>query len=281
MEIRLATAGSPDRTVNEDYAFVAGGLVGVLDGVTELPGTDSGCAHGPAWYVRRLAAHLADANAADLGAPLAQILSTAIERVRDEHSATCDLSRPGTPAAAVGLFRNAGDQAEYLMLCDVSLVLDNGSGPTVITDTRLSTIMADVRSSVLVPGATGTREQTARMGRSTNEKYSYINRSGGYWIAAADPAAAFEAVTGTIPLHGPGRLCRAALLTDGASSAVDLYKMLDWLAVLDFLTDNGPAALIDRIREVERADWNGRDNPRYKRHDDATIALCLFDREQP
>ena len=45
-----------------------------------------------------------------------------------------------------------------------------------------------------------------------------MNRTHGYWVAAADPDAAFHAVTGTAAAAGPGAVRRAALLSDGASA---------------------------------------------------------------
>jgi hypothetical protein len=59
------------------------------------------------------------------------------------------------------------------------------------------------------------------------------NRPGGYWVAAADPQAASQALTGILP----GRsLQRAVLLSDGASRLVDPFRLATWeelLALLD------------------------------------------------
>src|SRR2546430_8328643 len=57
MEVRLASIAAPGRP-NEDYALAVGDLVAVFDGVTQPDGVVNGCVHGPAWYVRRLVAHL-------------------------------------------------------------------------------------------------------------------------------------------------------------------------------------------------------------------------------
>ncbi|MFC7760094.1 hypothetical protein ACFQY4_20295 [Catellatospora bangladeshensis] len=35
--------------------------------------------------------------------------------------------------------------------------------------------------------------------------------------------------------------------------------------------------LIRQVRQAETADADGYSRPRHKRHDDATVALCLFD----
>jgi hypothetical protein len=60
----------------------------------------------------------------------------------------------------------------------------------------------------------------------------YRNRLGGYWLAAATRGAGQHALVGTEPLTGPKRLTRAALLTDGASRAVDTFALYDWAGLL-------------------------------------------------
>lgn len=287
MDVRLASVAAPGRPVNEDHAFVYGDLVGVFDGVTEDPGRDSGCRHGPAWYVRRLAAHLGLAYADAPTAGLAQLLAAAVDLVRGDHSQSCDLDRPATPGSTVCLIRTDGEKLDYLLLGDSPLVVDRGGGGVeVIADERVAQTVARLRSAASAPDEAGSAGHgTGSAGQEaasphTPGKYRYLNQPGGYWIAAADPRAAFEAVAGALPLRGPGRVRRAALLTDGASCAVEQFGLLDWPGLLDVLTAQGPAELIRRVRRAELAqDDNTRS--RRKRHDDASAALCLFEEEQP
>jgi hypothetical protein len=56
---------------------------------------------------------------------------------------------------------------------------------------------------------------------------------------------------------------------------------MDWRGLLDLLTGRGPDELIRRVRAAESADRAGHSQPRYKRHDDATAALCLLERDTP
>jgi hypothetical protein len=279
LEVRLATAAAPGRA-NEDYALAFGGLVAVFDGVTQPSGLDTGCVHGPAWYVRRLATRLCDAYSADSEATLSRLLADAIDVVRGDHGNGCDLANPGTPASTVCALKTSGDRAEYLVLCDSPLVLDTGAGLTVVADDRLSRTVAQIRERTLIPGGADGVVQAERLRAFTPEKYQHINRPAGYWIASVDPQAAFEALTGSVPLSGPGRLRRAVLLTDGASCAVDEYGLLDWAPLLDLVSTAGPAELIRQVRAVERADPQGVKHVRYKRHDDATVAVCRFREDQ-
>ena len=86
--------------------------------------------------------------------------------------------------------------------------------------------------------------------------------------AAADPAAADGAATGTIARPG---LRGIALLSDGATRITDLYHVLTWPAVIDVVRADGPLELIRQVRAAEDSDTDGRTWPRGKLRDDATI----------
>jgi hypothetical protein len=101
------------------------------------------------------------------------------------------------------------------------------------------------------------------------------NRPGGYWVAAADPQAASQAVTGTLPSK---RLQRAVLLSDGASRLVDLFELATWEELLALLDESGPDELLRQVRAAEAVDPEGRQWPRTKRSDDATAVYLLVNR---
>jgi hypothetical protein len=282
MQVCLASEAAPGRPANEDHGFAVEGLVGVLDGVSVPAGMDTGCHHGPAWYVQRLSDHLMVGYGREPDAPLDRLLAEAISAVRGDHGDGCDLDNPGTVASTVCLLRNAGSHVDYLVLADSPLVLDRGDDVQVVIDDRFEKAVAQLRPIPLTSEADiDSAKQAAHVRVRMAEKHKLTNQPHGYWIAAANPAAAYESVTGTAPLHGPDRVRRAALLTDGASAAVEQFKLLDWRALLDVLTNDGPHELIRRVRNAEHTDHDGHARPRYKRHDDATAALCLFEEDQP
>ncbi|MER7891779.1 hypothetical protein ABTX15_18330 [Micromonospora sp. NPDC094482] len=274
MRVRSASAPAPGRDVNEDVVFRLGPLVGVLDGATVPAGFDTGCVHGPEWYVRHLAARIGLAEAARPAANLMSNLAAAILAVRADHGGQCDLDHPGTPSSTVCLLREGGDQVDYLVLCDSPLVLDAGGRVTVVADDRLDVAMAELRgTAALLPA--GAADRAARFRQAVTVQRGWMNQTHGYWVAAADPDAAYHAVAGSVPLRGPGALRRALLLSDGASSAVEEFGLVDWAGLLDVVTMEGPDALIDRVRTAER-DLPDRLR-RHKRSDDASVVLCEFD----
>jgi hypothetical protein len=283
MTVSRACEPAPGAATNEDHVLHVGPLVAVFDGVSAPEGLDTGCVHGASWYVRRLADRLAEAIQAAPDVDLRRGLATAIGSVRDDHGDRCDLEHPGTPAASLCILHERGDSLDYLILSDCTLVVDRAGQTEMYTDARFTAAMADIRASALTGDAPiGSHEHALQVRRAMQQRQQRMNRPNGYWIAAADPGAATHALTGRLPLDGPERTRRAALLTDGAADAVDRYHLLDWSDLLDSLTQHGPHELIRLVREAERGDIAGHAQPRYKRHDDATAVLCLFHhREQP
>jgi hypothetical protein len=280
IDVRLASVpGDPTRP-NEDCFVSVPGMVAIFDGVSIPDSLDSGCRHGPAWYTRRLAASLTAWHATEPHADLSDLLAGAIGSVRDEHGGTCDLDHPGTPQSTLAVLRVAETTADYLVLCDSTLVLDQNREPRAVTDVRLRDTARSLRRLALAGvNPIGSTEQSARIRALTLAKRERANRPGGYWIAAADPGAAHHAVRGSVPLIGPERLTRAALLTDGASCVVDQYALTDWRGLLDMLHSHGPQHVVELLRTTELADPNGYERPRPKPHDDATIAYCAFPQE--
>lgn len=277
MLVRTATEPVPGRLHNEDRVFHHGQLVGVFDGVSHDEGIDSGCVHGVAWYVERLSRHLAEAADRTPDAPQPDLLATAIAAVNISHEGRCDLGNPATPGATVCLVRPVGQRLEYLLLSDCLLIADDGTTVSAITDSRFEQAVTSIRRDAFNTATQfDTADHAARRLEVMRRKQRLTNTEDGYWIAASNPQAAHRAVTGSLPLAGADAIRRAALLTDGASRAVDLFELFGWRELLDLITDHGPQELIRKVRAAETEDIDGEQRPRFKRHDDATVALCLF-----
>jgi hypothetical protein len=268
MRVLLASEPGGTGRGNEDFAAVLPGAVVLLDGAGYMPPHGIGCVHGIAWYARTLGGLLA-AGAADDRIPLPELLAQGIEQVSRMHGGTCDLRHPATPGATVLIARQRGSTLEYLVLCDSVLLLCPRQGePRAITDTSLAETMARCRPDASL--AAGTAEHDEAWRGYSRRLEATRNQPGGYWLAAADPAAAAHALTGTEPLAG---LSAVALLSDGASRLADRFHLATWAEVGDILAADGPGGLIRRVRAAESADPEGKRWPRGKIHDDATAVF--------
>lgn len=249
------TPGGP----NEDWAGATQTAAVVLDGVTTFGGPAVSCRHGTSWYVSHLGARLL-AGAAAPGLGLEAALANAIGAVAALHGGLCDLSDVAAPSAAVAMVRLGDSGAEYLVLSDVTVAVDHEAGISVATDDRVAATVSDL----VAPGTAGSAVMERRR--------RYRNTEGGYWVAAADPAAAGHAVTGRFPLAAVHRI---VLLTDGASRLVAPFGRLGWGSLAALADESGPSAVIERVRSAEADDPECRRWPRFKVSDDATVAVLV------
>lgn len=266
MQILTASEPAKAEKSNEDWYSASPGLLVVLDGATAR--TETGCRHGVSWYAAHLGAALSTL-AADRSTSLRGALASAIETVAQRH-AECDLSSPGTPSAAVAVVRFLETQIEFLVLGDVSVIIDMPTELRVITDERVEyTAVAERREADRFP--IGSPEKSAALVRMKHAELAMRNREGGFWVAAADPSVTRYAITDAVPLQ---EVRRCAVLTDGAARIVRLFGLLGWSELLDLLNKAGPEELLRRVRELELADPFGRKWPRNKRSDDATAVYA-------
>jgi Protein phosphatase 2C len=271
MLVSLASLPALPDHDNEDFAAVTANTMILLDGAGTPSGSESGCIHGVAWYARQLGTQLIAEASASTSRPLSQCLSTAISNTRNLHEETCDLAHPGTPSSTVIAVRMNADVVEYLVLADSVLMLDMiGVGPVVLTDDREAQIGRAYRSEMDALPA-GSPEHGQALRRYVETLQRRRNTDDGFWVAAADPSAAHQAVTGREPRDS---LRAVALLSDGASRLADRFHLTDWAGVLKLLDEEGPQHLINRVRAAEHDDLHGERWPRGKVHDDATVVYA-------
>lgn len=152
------------------------------------------------------------------------------------------------------LARWSATAVEYLVLSDSALLFEAPDGSvTAVLDDRLSRLP---RASLA----------TAAIADSTVR-----NKEGGFWTAAADPSVAVRAVTGTVPRE---KVQALAALTDGATRWVERFREGDWGDCFTFIRKEGAGALVDRVRELERADAERRLLGPGKTHDDSSVVFA-------
>ncbi len=275
MRVELCTEpGNPARP-NEDFASVAlpasgqGGTLVVLDGVTPPQG-DDGCVHDVPWFVARLGGALGELSVSRRDMTLAEILSAAIARTAETHRSTCDLSHPRTPQATVVLARWDAGQVEYLVLSDSALLVESPAGAVeAVLDRRLDLLPPRVTEArdLVRSLPQGSPQRAAAVREYVAVVESLRNAEDGFFTAAADPSAAFRAVTGTRPRAEVRTLVG---LTDGATRWVEKLGEGDWAECFAFLRKAGPQGLVERVRVLERERVAAGVRVGGKPHDDAT-----------
>ncbi len=262
----LATDAAPGRP-NEDFVVATPDIAIVVDGAGIPFG---GCHHGVAWYARQLGVNTLGALTRDAGLPLVEGLAAGIDSVAALHRGTCDLSNPGTPCAAIGILRLGTDQIDVLALSDVSVVVDLDTGLQVTCDLSIE-VLSGTEPEAVAGHRFGTPGHVEALTALVARQTATRNRRDGWWVAAANPEAAYHAHTA---IFTRAAMRRASVFSDGATRPVDQMARYEWPEYLDLLDKTGPAGLIAQLRAIEMSDPDGDRFPRTKRHDDATIAYC-------
>lgn len=257
---------------SQDRHLVFSGAVAVIDGATDPdrpPNRDGG------WYAEQLTRAVA-ARIGELSLDLVQVAEQAIAEVAARHQLT-----PGSsPSSTLTMLRWTGPAVpiEALVLADTALVVRGlDDSVSVYCDTRIDVFAAEPHAAYRdrLSLGFGYDEDHKRLMRELGTFLSDgRNRPGGFWVAEADPRAACEAITFHLD---PASVRDVAILTDGASAAVDTYGLFpDWGTALDMISKNGPAALLQAVRDTEVTDLDARCWPRSKPHDDATVVYLDF-----
>lgn len=254
----VASAQLPEPPEGADRLFVAPNAVIVLDGASAFGPANP----DPATYVDRLGSHLRDALVVDPGADLRCGLADAIEATADELGLTPGLG----PSSTVAMARWIDDRVDLLVLGDSQITTPLG----VLRDDRLDRVATAARAayrSRLAEGHGYDDRHRELLAELQAEQAVHRNRTGGYWIAEADPSAADHAITKSHPTSAVPWL---ALATDGA------YRLSEFLGI-----EVDPAATSDQIAAVlsrcvsweAKSDPGGSRLPRSKRHDDKTLVI--------
>ncbi|MDR2987732.1 MAG: protein phosphatase 2C domain-containing protein [Nocardiopsaceae bacterium] len=249
MQISHATASTPGRP-NEDYVTTGPDRAVILDGATAPTDVESGCIHTVRWLVEHLAKTVATRLIIRDSSSLPSLLAAAIKEVCEAHSATCDLANPDSPSSTISIARMREDSLDYLTLGDSPIVLWHRN--------QDFTAIADDRTSHL-PGGRPYIIELVRTHR---------NKADGFWVASTKPEAAYQAISGTVPME---TISEVGLFTDGITRLLDWYGYT-WPAIFSSLRNEGPASLIRLVRAAERQ----QPHPYSKRHDDASAAYLAF-----
>jgi hypothetical protein len=270
MRSALATLPGSSKP-NEDFVAATGDLAVVLDGATTPAHLDTGCSHGTRWFSHALGAEIVRRLTTEPGPSLADGLAASITSLAARHAATCDVTHPGHPSATVALLRETPEALEYLVLADATVAIETRSGIEVFSDARVEQAAARQHAD-LAARPLGAVEHAAALADLTTALRGYRNRPDGFWVAAVEPQAAYEALSGRFDRS---EVSSAAVLTDGASILADRFRVMDWPETFRTLRKGGPAELLHRVREVEAGDAAGTRWPRGKVHDDATVVYCV------
>jgi len=253
-EARLTTGSSGDATPQAESSPAAGD-----------PLKDGG------WYADQLGQTLERRLQEQPVVSLQETLAAAIEHMVN----TYDLTPGASPSSTVLIVRWSTELVEALILGDGAIVVCRPDHTThQLIDIRLAQL-AQVQRRVYrerLRAGTGYDHTHGHLLRALREEQrKRRNQPHGYWIAEADPEAAYHALTAT---WSRSDIDAVVLATDGVTAAIDVYRLYpDWPHLIEHADRDGPDAVLEAIHVAEAEDPDGRRWPRSKVHDDKTLAI--------
>lgn len=265
--------------VNEDSWGASGSIAWILDGsssvsperVAPLWATDA------RWLVDRLEASLRSlADRHDMS--LRNVLATAISSAATSAEEDWDHQPEVPPSAAIALVRKLEYGLEYLVLADVSVILDDRGSLVEITDQRVDegnvvAFEALKNGLAINPSLAEVRRNIAPLLHDYRRKS--MNREGGYFVVSIDPTVVDEGVDGMSTTAD-----EIILATDGFMRCM---RPFHFLAGLHDLLDH-PGALPDiamRVREEELRDPEAVEYPRWNTSDDLCAVRLRWTGQNP
>ncbi|MFF4755296.1 hypothetical protein ACWD5R_41105 [Streptomyces sp. NPDC002514] len=273
----FATTGelSGEGRPSEDRIAQTPGAVIVLDGVSTV--TDDEPRGG--WYAETLSNCVASLLAAGPDADLRQVLEQAISRIVQEHGLVAGTS----PAATIAIVRLYGDTVDALVLADTPVIARTVTRSLdEVRDDRLARLIAgrpeyaECRRRLRAGHGFTELEHRALLQELRAHQLRHLNNGApnGYWVAEAVPEAARHAVVRSWPVAG---ITDILVMTDGASAGVEEYGLYPtWNDLAHACRTDGPDKVVRFIHDAETEDSDGRHWPRYKIHDDKTLAYLRF-----
>lgn len=270
----LSLPGDPDKPNDDAFGVIESAAV-VFDGATSLneplmPGR-SDAAWLAQFGARRLLAHLNDGDAPEYA--LKNALTDA-ERSFNALARRPPEERYEIPYAAMMLLAETDQGVEALWFGDCGcLVKRPGESAELLGEALLKKDAERDAAAKLsaarnvAPAASSNLTEFLPFLRAARNS---LNTEDGGWAFAPDPQAAehvsrvkFAAPLGTVML----------LATDGFLALMSDYQRHDADTLIAAALSKGLQILGDEIRDIEKADSDGRRYPRFKTSDDATALL--------
>lgn len=264
--VRIDAATLAGGANNQDRYAYGDGWAFVLDGASSF--SEQPPVHDGGWYAERLKNALVEQLTKNPSTATTEIVSRAIQ----EASAAHDKVTQGIcPTSTLAIARWDPAALELYMLGDSygAVFRDGSAEPELLSDDRLASIGLDLREqyrSRLAQGYGFDATHREILAKLQGEELKARNRTGGYWIAGDEPAAATHAVSRCTPMH---EISSVLLFSDGVAPRGRALSEMCTALRHGSLRDH-----LQQMHDVEAGDSEAVRYPRSKLHDDKTV-MCL------
>ena len=263
VKVTAATLAGGEK--NQDRYAYGDGWAFVLDGASSFATVQP--EHDGGWYAERLKNALVEEFTSNPDDATTDIVAKAIDTAASAHDdpETC-------PTSTIALARWSAETVEIYVLGDSTAVLIAENHEEPITDKRLESVAPELRMeyrSRLAEGHGFDDRHKALLQQLQSRQAAARNRSGGYWIAGAEPQASLHGLVRHQSLASIGTVI---LATDGAASALTYGLSDSWTT----FAGSDLHQLLGEAQATEESDSLAAAWPRSKVHDDKTAQIVRF-----
>lgn len=263
--VRVTAATLAGGEKNQDRYAYGDGWAFVLDGASSFASSQP--EHDGGWYAERLKSALVEELTSRPDHLTVDIVASAIRTASAAHDDpdTC-------PTSTISMARWTNESLEAYVLGDSTAVLIAENHEEPITDKRLESVAPELRMeyrSRLAEGHGFDDRHKALLQQLQSRQAAARNRSGGYWIAGAEPQASLH---GLVRHQSLASLGTVILATDGAASALTYGLVDSWTT----FAGSNLRQLLGEAQTTEESDSSATTWPRSKVHDDKTAQIVRF-----
>ncbi len=275
----LVSASAFPGQLNEDAASSSHAAAWVIDGATDLGPPDLLGSSGAAWLSNEVNTqfHQTLAGSGPTDAAVDRALAAVQARFQAEKRRE-PVDQWELPFAAFMMARLGAEHVEFVWLADcIALVRKRDGTAARVGEAPERSDMEARDAARLGPlkdgGGKMIAAATPAMDHLRAER-NRKNREPDKWLLGVDPEAARHLDRVLIDSADCSHIL---LMTDGLSAYVDKYGLGDDQALFDrALGKGGLASVLTAVREIEHADGDCVQFPRYKASDDATGILLVL-----
>lgn len=257
---------------NEDMVGLCKKGAWVLDGATGLNNKNLISKESDAkWYVSWWNKYLQENI--DKDKSLKEIVLEGLEKIKKEYLLKLNglkIENLDLPSASVAIIKFYADKLEYILLGDCTLLLNEN---IIIKDERVCKLDEKVFSKM--------ENLNKRCNLTILEKKNILlpciienrlkkNSDKGYWILEFNKEAVEKSIHGYIDVEDEVRIM---ISSDGFSCAWDRYNIFKENEMIEVGKNKGIGYINDKIRKLEKEDYNGMIFPRFKESDDSS---CVY-----
>jgi hypothetical protein len=262
-------------TVNEDKIGHFMNYVWLMDGVTCLSDSRTGEISDSKWFVDKFSEILV--QILDDSKELKEMLKEAVIKTYEAYRTATNyqvIEKNQFPSSSLIILRQKGNQLEYYLLGDSTLIIENGQEVIRLTQDTLGEFEKEILQKIYQTYISQTISfEEARKSHASEilSKRAHRNEEGGYYILSFEESAIDYGLTGKFEIHQP---LHFLMMSDGFAGYMDIFnRVANSREFIEKVRERGLSAIGKELYEIEESDHDCTHYLRFKKRDDTT---CIF-----